>query len=175
MMDFSLSSEQQEHVEKAREFTREWDIAERRAARPERRVPLEICREAFKRGLMNPHVPTEYGGRAERVLDHCLVMEEMCTGCSGIATAIDGNGLSQYPIILAGTHEQKRRFLAPMTEQLTFSAYAVTEPEAGSDVSRSRPPRSRSAATTCSTASSGGSPTARWRAGTSCSPAPARA
>jgi len=136
MMDFSLSSEQQEHVEKAREFTREWISPN--AARHDRtgEFPLEICREAFKRGLMNPHVPTEYGGRAERVLDHCLVMEEMCTGCSGIATAIDGNGLSQYPIILAGTHEQKRRFLAPMTEQLMFSAYAVTEPEAGSDVSR---------------------------------------
>jgi acyl-CoA dehydrogenase len=72
------------------------------------------------------------------VLDHCLVMEEFCTGCSGIATAIDANGLSQYPVILAGTDDQKRRFLAPMTEELMFSAYAVTEPEAGSDVARVR-------------------------------------
>ena len=71
-----------------------------------------------------------------QVLDHCLVIEEICTGCSGIATAIDANGLSQYPVILAGTDEQKRRFLAPMTEELMFSAYAVTEPEAGSDVAR---------------------------------------
>jgi acyl-CoA dehydrogenase len=70
------------------------------------------------------------------VLDHCLVTEEICTGCSGIGTAIDGNGLSQAPVILAGTHEQKTRFLAPMTEELMFSAYAVTEPEAGSDVAR---------------------------------------
>ena len=100
--------------------------------------PMKICREAFKLGLMNSHVPVEYGGEACAVLDHCMVMEELSTGCSGIATAIDGNGLSQYPVIVAGTDDQKRRFLAPMTEELMFCAYAVTEPEAGSDVARIR-------------------------------------
>jgi acyl-CoA dehydrogenase len=136
MMDFSLSPEQQEMVEQARAFTKEW-IAPR-ALEHDRsgEFPLEICREAFRQGLMNPHIPAEYGGAAHAVLDHCLVMEELCTGCSGIATAIDANGLSQYPVIFAGTDDQKRRFLAPMTEELRFSAYAVTEPEAGSDVSR---------------------------------------
>jgi acyl-CoA dehydrogenase len=136
MMDFSLSPEQQAIVEQAREFTKEWISP--RAVEYDRsgEFPLEICREAFKRGLMNPHIPTEYGGAAHAVLDHCLVMEELCTGCSGIATAIDANGLSQYPVIFAGNDDQKRRFLAPMTEELMFSAYAVTEPEAGSDVSR---------------------------------------
>lgn len=138
MMDFSLSPEQQERVERAREFTREWISPN--AAKYDRcdEFPRDICQEAFKQGLMNPHIPREYGGAAEPVLTHCLVMEEMCTGCSGIATAIDANGLSQYPVILAGSDAQKRRFLAPMTEELRFSAYAVTEPEAGSDVSRIR-------------------------------------
>ena len=136
MMDFSPSQEQQELVEQARAFTKEWISP--RALEHDRsgEFPLEICREAFKQGLMNPHIPAEYGGAAHAVLDHCLVMEELCTGCSGIATAIDANGLSQYPVIYAGTDDQKRRFLAPMTEELRFSAYAVTEPEAGSDVSR---------------------------------------
>jgi len=136
MMDFSPSQEQQELVEQARAFTKEWISP--RALEHDRsgEFPLEICREAFKQGLMNPHIPAEYGGAAHAVLDHCLVMEELCTGCSGIATAIDANGLSQYPVIYAGTDDQKRRFLAPMTEELMFSAYAVTEPEAGSDVSR---------------------------------------
>jgi len=137
-MDFTPTPRQQELVERAREFTREWISPN--AARYDRsgEFPRDICREAFKRGFMNPHVPKEYGGAAEAVVDHCMVMEELATGCSGIATAIDGNGLSQYPVILAGTDAQKRRFLAPMTEELAFSAYAVTEPEAGSDVSRVR-------------------------------------
>jgi acyl-CoA dehydrogenase len=136
MMDFSPSAKQQTRVEIARAFTREWISPN--AARHDRsgEFPLEICREAFKQGLMNPHVPREYGGLAEPVLDHCMVMEELCTGCSGIGTVIDANGLSQFPVILAGTDAQKRRFLAPMTEELMFCAYAVTEPEAGSDVSR---------------------------------------
>jgi len=138
VIHFELSDEQQEMVERAREFTREWISPN--AAKHDRsgEFPSEICREAFRQGFMNPHIPPEYGGAGHRVLDHCLVMEEFCTGCSGIATAIDGNGLSQYPVILAGNDEQKRRFLAPMTEELMFSAYCVTEPEAGSDVARVR-------------------------------------
>ena len=135
-MEFNLTPQQQERVEAAREFTREWISPNAAAHDRSGEFPLEICREAFKRGLMNSHIPKEYGGAHEAVLDHCMVMEELATGCSGIATAIDGNGLSQYPVILAGTDDQKRRFLAPMLDELMFSAYAVTEPEAGSDVAR---------------------------------------
>jgi acyl-CoA dehydrogenase len=137
-MEFNLTPKQQERVEAAREFTREWISPNAAAHDRSGEFPLAICREAFKRGLMNSHIPKEYGGQHEPVVDHCMVMEELATGCSGIATAIDGNGLSQYPVILAGTDDQKRRFLAPMLEELMFSAYAVTEPEAGSDVARIR-------------------------------------
>ena len=136
MIAFQPTAEQQAMIEAAREFTREWIAPNAPTYDRSGEFPLEICREAFARGLMNSAVPKAYGGPEHTVLDHCLVLEEMATGCSGIATAIDANGLSQYPVILAGTDEQKRRFLGPMTEELMFSAYAVTEPEAGSDVSR---------------------------------------
>jgi acyl-CoA dehydrogenase len=138
MIDFGLSPEQEELRQRAKAFTTEWISPN--AAKYDRsgEFPAPICREAFKRGFMNTAVPKEYGGAGLHVVDHCLVTEELCTGCSGIGTAINANGLSQYPVILAGTDEQKKRFLAPMTEELTFSAYAVTEPEAGSDVARVR-------------------------------------
>jgi acyl-CoA dehydrogenase len=136
MMHFQPSAEQQAMIEAAREFTREWIAPNAPKYDRSGEFPLDICREAFRRGFMNSAVPKAYGGPEHTVLDHCLVLEEMATGCSGIATAIDANGLSQYPVILAGTDEQKKRFLAPMTEELMFSAYAVTEPEAGSDVAR---------------------------------------
>ena len=135
-MDFDLTPHQQARVEAAREFTREWISPNAAAHDRTGEFPLAICREAFRRGLMNSHIPREFGGQHEAVVDHCMVMEELATGCSGIATAIDGNGLSQYPVILAGNEDQKRRFLAPMLDDLMFSAYAVTEPEAGSDVAR---------------------------------------
>lgn len=137
-MDFDLSPQQQELVEKARDFTKEWIAPNSSKYDRSGEFPADICREAFRIGLMNSHIPQEFGGQACDVVDHCLVLEEMATGCSGIATAIDGNGLSQFPVIHAGNDDQKRRFLAPMTEELMFSAYAVTEPEAGSDVSRIR-------------------------------------
>jgi len=73
------------------------DLPQRRAHDRSGEFPLAICREAFKRGLMNSHIPTEYGGQHEAVLDHCMVMEELATGCSGIATAIDGNGCVAVP------------------------------------------------------------------------------
>jgi acyl-CoA dehydrogenase len=133
-----MTPNQHELVETARAFTREWIAPNAPAHDRSGEFPIKICREAFKLGLMNSHIPIEYGGKACPVLDHCFVVEEFATGCSGIATAIDGNGLAQYPVIVAGNDDQKKRFLAPMTEQLMFSAYAVTEPEAGSDVARIR-------------------------------------
>lgn len=135
-MDFSLTKKQQEHVEKARAFTKEW--VSPNAAEHDRtgEFPKDICQEAFNLGFMNPHIPKEFGGTDQDVLDHCLIQEEVCAGCSGIGTALGSNGLSQYPIIYAGNDFQKKKFLEPMTQELMFSAYCVTEPEAGSDVSR---------------------------------------
>ena len=89
MMDFSLSPEQLEVVERARAFTKEWIAPKAVEYDRSGEFPREICLEAFKQGFMNPHVPAEYGGSPHTVLDHCLVLEEMCTGCSGISTAID--------------------------------------------------------------------------------------
>jgi acyl-CoA dehydrogenase len=63
-----------------------------------------------------------------------LIAEEVAAGCTGIGTAMEANGLAQAPVILAGTPEQKKKFLAPMLEKLVFAAYGVTEPGAGSDV-----------------------------------------
>lgn len=136
MINFALSDEQKKLVEKAREFTRTYVAPNAMKYDRSGEFPKEICLEAFRLGLMNTHIPKEYGGPGLSVLDHVLITEEIATGCSGIATAIDANGLAQMPLILAGSEEQKREFLTPMTRELMFSAYAVTEPSAGSDVNR---------------------------------------
>ncbi len=135
-MEFTLTAKQQEFVEKARAFTKEWVSPNATKHDRSGEFPIDICKEAFNLGFMNPHIPKEFGGEAHQVLDHCLIMEEICTGCSGIGTALGSNGLSQYPVTFAGNDFQKKKFLEPMTQELMFSAYCVTEPEAGSDVSR---------------------------------------
>jgi acyl-CoA dehydrogenase len=83
---------------------------------------------------MNAHVPVEYGGAGLGVLDVCLVTEELAYGCTGIATAMEGNGLAAAPLIVAGNEEQKKEFLGRLTREPLLAAYCVTEPGAGSDV-----------------------------------------
>lgn len=136
MIDFSLTAEQKELVAKARAFTKEHVSPNALKYDRSGEFPLDICREAFRQGIMNSHVPKEYGGHGRSCVDSILINEEVCTGCSGIGTAIDASGLSQFPVIIAGTDAQKKQWLAPMCEELMFSAYAVTEPGAGSDVNR---------------------------------------
>src|ERR671923_23883 len=64
-----------------------------------------------------------------------IIGEELCWGCSGIGTAIAANGLGHGPVIIAGTDEQKREWLPPLVDEVLLTSFALTEPNAGSDVS----------------------------------------
>ena len=96
--------------------------------------PREICKKAWELGLMNTHIPEEYGGLGLGVLEGCLISEQVAWGCNGIGTAMEANTLAEAPIIVAGTDEQKKKWLTPLTEEFLLTAYCVTEPDAGSDV-----------------------------------------
>ncbi|KAH9586710.1 Acyl-CoA dehydrogenase/oxidase [Trypanosoma melophagium] len=96
--------------------------------------PYNIFKEAWKLGLINMHIPQEYGGMGASCFEGLLVHEELSWGCSGMSTAFEANNLSQAPVIIAGNDAQKKEFLTRMTEETLVSAYCVTEPEAGSDV-----------------------------------------
>jgi acyl-CoA dehydrogenase len=134
-IDFSLSSEQQDLVKLARDFVkREFTPEVVRHHDQTGEYPMAILQKAFDLGLMNTHVPAEYGGLGLTVLDSVLVGEEIGAGCTGIGTAMEANNLAEAPVILAGNDDQKKRFLAPMIEELKLAAYCVTEPGAGSDV-----------------------------------------
>jgi acyl-CoA dehydrogenase len=134
MVDFRLSEEQRQIQDLARNFsTRE--IAPKAAHHDATgEFPREICKKAWEQGLMNAHIPEQYGGAGLGVFEACLIAEEIATGCTGIGTAMEANNLAEAPLIVAGSDEQKKKFLTPMTEQLLFAAYCVTEPAAGSDV-----------------------------------------
>ncbi|MEA2290464.1 MAG: acyl-CoA dehydrogenase, partial [Solirubrobacteraceae bacterium] len=89
-------------------------------------------------GLMNSHIPEEYGGPALPTLDGCILEEELSWGCSGIQTSLGANGLAAAPVILAGSHEVKRKYLGMLTEAPKLASFCLTEPDAGSDVSAMR-------------------------------------
>ena len=134
MIDFSLTEEQVQLQELARKFAREEIIPKAAYHDQTGEFPREIVRKVWEIGLMNTHVPVEYGGAGLGVLDGCLITEEFAYGCTGIATAMEANGLAAAPVIVAGDEEQKREFLGRLTREPLFAAYCVTEPGAGSDV-----------------------------------------
>ena len=100
--------------------------------------PWDVIRKAHELGLVNTHIPEEYGGLGLGCFDGCLIAEQLAWGCTGIGTALEANGLAQQPVILGGSDALKRKYLAPMIEDPTVAAYGVTEPGAGSDVAALR-------------------------------------
>src|SRR6476619_702441 len=97
--------------------------------------PGEIIEKAWELGLMNGHLPEEYGGPGLGFLDGAIIEEELAWGCSGISTSLTCNGLATAPIVLAASDELKKQYLAPMAEAPLLASFCLTEPDAGSDVS----------------------------------------
>lgn len=134
MFGFDLTDEQRELKTLARRFS-EQEIIPRAREYDEREIfPRDICAKAFSAGLMNFGVPRELGGPGLGILDTCLIQEELNYGCSGISNSISANDLATLPVLLAGSDAQKRTYLGALVEKLTFCAFAITEPGAGSDV-----------------------------------------
>ena len=134
MINFSLSEDQQQFRELAREFAKNEILPAAAQLDEQEKFPDEVCCKGWKLGLMNVHVPKEYGGLGLGVLEECLIAEEIGWGCSGVGATMTCNTLAMAPVIVAGNDDQKKRFLAPLIEEFSFCAYCVTEPGAGSDV-----------------------------------------
>lgn len=135
-MHFDLSEDQRQFQELAHSFAENQVRPVAPYYDETEEFPWEVIRKAHELGLMTYGFPEEYGGTGANALTQCVVTEEMAWGCAGIATAIGGTGLCATPIVLGGNEAQKRKYLGRFsdTRKLTLGAYAITEPEAGSDV-----------------------------------------
>ncbi|XP_056277627.1 medium-chain specific acyl-CoA dehydrogenase, mitochondrial [Pseudoliparis swirei] len=131
---FELTDEQKEFQQLARKFAREEIVPAAAAYDRTGEYPMPIIKKAWELGLMNGHIPQEYGGMGLSIFNNCLVTEELAYGCTGVQTAIEANSLGQMPVILAGNEAQKTKYLGRMIEEPLMCAYCVTEPGAGSDV-----------------------------------------
>ena len=102
MIDFTLTDEQKALRELAHDFAVKeirpvaWEFDK------DGTWPQAILEKAHGLGLMNVHVPEEYGGPGLSYLDGCLIEEELSWGCSGITTSLGANGLAGAPVALGG-------------------------------------------------------------------------
>ena len=134
MIDFELTEEQRALIDTARRFTKERIIPVAAQCDRESRFPRDVFEEAWKIGLVNPTLPTEYGGAGLSDVESSLITEELAYGCTGIQTSMTANTLGLTPIKLAGSEEQKKKYLGMLASEPCFASYATTEPGAGSDV-----------------------------------------
>lgn len=118
----------------ARQFARE-RLAPGAAARDrECRFPKDELKSMATLGFMGMAVPVEWGGAGADMLAMALVLEEIAYADAACATIMSGhNSVGCLPILRYGTEEQKRRFLVPMAKGEILSAFALTEPQGGSD------------------------------------------
>ena len=138
MVDLSLTDEQKDLRELAHDFAEKeirpvaWDFDR------DSTWPQAIIEKAWEVGLVNTHIPEEYGGPGLDYLSGCLIEEEMGWGCSGIGTSLMCNGLASAPVAVAGSEEVKKKYLGMLTEEPKLASFCLTEPDAGSDVSGMR-------------------------------------
>lgn len=137
-VSFALSDEQKALRELAHDFAAQ-EIRPRAAHHDAESLhPVEVIAKAHEIGLMNRHVPEELGGPGLSLFDSALIEEQLNWGCAGIGTSLGANNLAATPVLIAGTEEQRRTWLQPLVDTPLLCSFALTEPEAGSDVASIR-------------------------------------
>ncbi len=135
MIDFTLTDEQLAMREMAHDFAEKeirpvaWEYDR------DGTWPQKVVDKAWELGLMNAHLPVEYGGSGIGYLDGAIVEEELGWGCSGIATSLTCNGLAIVPVALAASEALKKEYLGRLSQGPLLASFCLTEPDAGSDVS----------------------------------------
>ncbi len=133
-MEFSLSEEQQLLKQTVREFAeaeiaphaRQWD--------EQQEFPRALFGQLGELGLMGVVWPVEYGGSGMSTLDYAVVMEELARVDAGVALSVAAhNSLCSGHIYLAGSEEQRKKYLVPLAKGQHVGAWGLTENSAGSD------------------------------------------
>ena len=132
-MEYFLTEEQKGIKELTRKIAEE-KVKPIRAELDEKgEFPYEIMKELAKADLFRVFLPEEYEGMGGGIFEMCLVTEELSRVCAGVAVCYAASGLGSFPILLAGTEEQKKKYIPKIASGETITAFCLTEAEAGSD------------------------------------------
>ncbi|ANO51421.1 acyl-CoA dehydrogenase family protein [Woeseia oceani] len=138
-MNFELTDDQQMIQSAAREFAQN-EIAPVAAQFDESgEFPVKTIQQAGELGFMGIEIPEAYGGSGLDSLSFTLVIEEISAACAAHGTIVSvNNTLYGVPLLTYGTEEQKTTFLTPVASGECNGAYALTEPQSGSDAAAMR-------------------------------------
>ena len=114
--------------ERLRPFAEQWD--------KEHRFPREAIEEMAALGLFGMLVPEQWGGSDTGYVAYAMALEEIAAGDGACSTIMSvHNSVGCVPILRFGSEQQKRAFLTPLATGVMLGAFALTEPQAGSDAS----------------------------------------
>lgn len=134
-MDYLLSEEQKMIQDLSRKIAEEKIRPVAKELDEKGEFPHEAMKALAESDLFGVYLPEEYGGFSGGILELCLVTEELSRACGGIAVCFAASALGTYPILLFGNDQQKKKYLPDLATGKKLAAFALTEPEAGSDVS----------------------------------------
>ncbi|MBI5144986.1 MAG: acyl-CoA dehydrogenase family protein [Candidatus Omnitrophica bacterium] len=134
-MDYLLSEEQKMIKDLAHRIAEEKIRPQAAKYDQSEEYPWEVIKVIAESDLFGLFVPQEYGGMGTSVLNLCLATEEFSRACGGIAVCYAASALGTFPIVLFGNEEQKKKYLPDLAKGKVVAAFAITEPEAGSDAS----------------------------------------
>ena len=137
-MDFSLTREQELIRKMIAAFTK--NEVEPIAAEIDRthEYPAANIEKMFQLGIMGMTVPAEYGGAGADQISAAICTEELAKACASTSDIVAGHTLCCVPILEHGTEEQKKKYLPMLTKGGVVGGMGITEPNAGSDASKSQ-------------------------------------
>ncbi|RJR47080.1 MAG: acyl-CoA dehydrogenase, partial [Desulfobacteraceae bacterium] len=134
-MDLSLTREHQRFQEKIRDFLQEELTPRVREIESAARFPMEFYKRLAEKNLLALNFPKKYGGQEADTITCAILIEEMSKICSGVAGTVTTAGMTGPSLLLkAGTEAQKEKYLQGVATGETITAFAITEPNCGSDV-----------------------------------------
>ncbi|WP_066415461.1 acyl-CoA dehydrogenase family protein [Halorubrum aethiopicum] len=133
-MEFRLTDEQRQLREEVRRFADEEIRPVATEHDVEESYPHEVMEKAAEMGLLAPHVPVEYGGVGYSALENAILTEELFAADPGIGLCVSSAGFGAEALMEFGTDEQKERVLPEVTAGDAVMGSAISEPQAGSDV-----------------------------------------
>ena len=138
-MNFKLNEEQQLLQQSVREFCNRLIVPNAAKWDAEERFPHEIIAPMAELGLLGMQIPTEYGGGGMSAMDYVVALEEVARADASMGlTMASHNSLCTGHIFLAGTEEQRRKYIPELASGKVLGAWGLTEPGSGSDAGAAR-------------------------------------